>query len=395
MKSILVNSGLRYDKVALLSDNKLIDFYINDHAQINHADNIYFGIVRDSVKKFDSVFIDIGEEKNAYMQKDNTDKLPLEGEKVMVQVIKDDTDTKGPSLSTNITLVGRYAILVVNKSGKNIPKSKIMFSNNFDKSKIDDLRKDLEKVVTKEENIGIVVRTEAVGVDSKHIKEDYVNLFNKYTKLEEDFKVFKENKKDKQPKLVYAKDALDIVINEFYDNETSSIICDKEEMTEKIKENMNDLGLDSSIVKTYDKDSKLTLFETYKVDDELKKALGKYAWLKSGGQIIIEHTEALTVIDVNSKKCEGKKEIEESSLKVNLEAASEIARQIRLRNISGIILIDFINMKSSENQDKVIKELKKETSKDKLQVNVLGMTKLGLCELTRQKKRKMLKDILK
>ena len=133
----------------------------------------------------------------------------------------------------------------------------------------------------------------------------------------------------------------------------------------------------------------------YKVEEELKKVMGRYAWLKSGGQIIIEHTEALTVIDVNSSKFEGKKQIEESSLKVNLEAAKEIARQIRLRNISGIILVDFINMKSEENQKKVLQALKDAVKNDKVKVNVLGMTRLGLMEMTRQKKRKMLKDILK
>lgn len=399
MKNILVSSGLRYNKVALLEDNKLVDYYIDDSKNKNTIDNIYLGIVRDSVRKYDSVFIDISLDKNAYMSKDNTDKLPLEGEKVLVQVIRDDTDTKGVSVSKNISLVGRYVVLIVNHSDKNKPKSDIMFSNDFNKSLIDDIRKGLKENIELDSNMGLIVRTEGEGKDLSDIINDARDLLSNYKDIEKQFEEFKLDKKDKTPRCIYEKNITDIVINEFYDKSISKIICDKDDLASKMTKKMDSYKLDSTIVEVFnDKDNKensLSLFDTFKVEDEVKKALGRYAWLKSGGQIIIEHTEALTVIDVNSNKCEGKKEIEESSFKVNMEAAREIARQIRLRNISGIIIVDFINMKDEEHNKELLKALKDFTKEDKIKVNILGMTKLGLVEMTRQKKRKMLKDIIK
>ncbi|MCQ2748977.1 MAG: ribonuclease E/G [Clostridia bacterium] len=393
MKNILVSSGLRYKKVALLEDNKLVDFYISDNKDSSKVGNIYLGIVKDSQRKFDCVFVDLGLEKNAYLQGDHAGKLPLEGEKVLVSVIRDDTDTKGVAISTDLTFASRFVVLMVNKSGKNMPTSKIMFGKDFDKEKESQLRKEL-KSLDIPEGFGIIVRSEAANVSVEQIKEDYVNQINKYNKCLEELENFKKDKSDRKCRPVYEKDYIDYVINDFYDSEVKLVETDDEKTTSKIKERFEELGLSSKLVKTFEKKD-LSMFETYKVDEELKKALGPYAWLKSGGQIIINYTEALTVIDVNSGKTEGKKNLEESSLKVNLEAAREIARQIRLRNISGIIIVDFINQKDKENEAKILKELKDATSKDKTKVNVLGFTKLGLCEMTRQKKRKMLKDIYK
>lgn len=393
MKNILVSSGLRYKKVALLEDNKLVDFYISDNKDSSKVGNIYLGIVKDSQRKFDCVFVDLGLEKNAYLQGDHAGKLPLEGEKVLVSVIRDDTDTKGVAISTDLTFASRFVVLMVNKSGKNMPTSKIMFGKDFDKEKESQLRKEL-KSLDIPEGFGIIVRSEAANVSVEQVKEDYVNQINKYNKCLEELENFKKDKSDRKCRSVYEKDYIDYVINDFYDSEVKLVETDDEKVTSKIKERFEELGLSSKLVKTFEKKD-LSMFETYKVDEELKKALGPYAWLKSGGQIIINYTEALTVIDVNSGKTEGKKNLEESSLKVNLEAAREIARQIRLRNISGIIIVDFINQKDKENEAKILKELKDATSKDKTKVNVLGFTKLGLCEMTRQKKRKMLKDIYK
>lgn len=393
MKNILVSSGLRYKKIALLEDNKLVDFYISDNKDSSKAGNIYLGIVKDSQKKFNAVFVDLGLDKNAYLQGDHTDKLPLEGQKVLVSVIRDDTDTKGVAISEDLTFASRFVVLMVNKSGKNKPTSKVMFSKDFDKEREKEIRKALKELDIPE-NFGIIVRSEAERAEIDQIKEDYVNQVSKYNKCQEELKKFKEDKSDRACRPVFEKDYIDYVVNEFYDSEVKEILTDSETATSEIKDGFESLGLSSKLVKTFEKKD-LSMFETFKVDEELKKALGPYAWLKSGGQIVINYTEALTVIDVNSGKTEGKKDLEESSLKVNLEAAREIARQIRLRNISGIIIVDFINQSSKENELKVLEELKKEVSKDKTKVNVLGFTKLGLCEMTRQKKRKMLKDIYK
>lgn len=393
MKYILVSSGLRYKKIALIEDNKLVDFYISDNKDSSKEGSIYLGIVKDSQKKFNAVFVDLGLDKNAYLQGDHAGKLPLEGQKVLVSVIRDDTETKGVAISKDLTFASRYVVLMVNKSGKNMPKSKIMFSSNFDKEKEQEIRKGL-KDLDIPENCGIIVRSEAANVELEQIKKDYVNQIDRYNKCLEELEKFKADKSDRNCRPVFEKDYLDITINDFYDSEVKEILTDSDSVTKEIKERLDTLGINSKIVKTFEK-KELSMFDTYKVDEELKKALGSYAWLKSGGQIVINYTEALTVIDVNSGKTEGKKNLEESSLKVNLEAAREIARQIRLRNISGIIIVDFINQSSKENEAKILKELKDATSFDKTKVNVLGFTKLGLCELTRQKKRKMLKDIYK
>ncbi len=386
MKKILVSSGLRYKRAALMEDSKLVDFYVDDANASNITDNIYMGVVKDVVKKMDAVFIDIGREKNAYMQLDNAKELPKMGEKVLVQVLKDESDMKGAAVSQNITIVGRYIVIIINKTGKNMPKNKIMISNDLSNSETKEFKEKLKSLNISDE-YNLIIRKEAVNVDFDLVKLDLESLI----KIYEDIKIkFASTTKIAT---LYKKGIDDIVINELYDKGVEEIVTDSKDFYNSFKAKMKLYDIDEDKLRLYD--DSMPLFELHKIDSELKKALSKFVWLKNGAQILIEHTEALTVIDVNTSKFEGKKELEETSYKTNVEAAKEIARQIRLRNISGIIIVDFINMKSPENINAIVNLMKECTKKDKIKVNVLEMTKLGLLEMTRQKKRKMLKDILK
>ncbi len=384
MKKVVLNVGIRYIQIATLQNNKLLDFYVEDLNEKSKQGNIYLGIASDVVKKLDTVFVEIGEEKKAYIQKRAGLPMPKQGEKILCQILKEETESKGAVITKDLTFIGRYVVLIREEVNTT---SSLLFSNDLDKEEIGEIKEKI-KGLNFDKQDKIIIRREAALASSEEILADYLALKGRLQKIDVEYRNLSV------ATLLYKKSMIDTIFTEIYDKDVEEIVTDDAKLYQELLENAKSYQVDPKKIKRYE-DKELGILELYKVEQEVKKALGKYVWLKSGGQILIEHTEAMTVIDVNTKKFEGKKELEESALKVNLEAATEIARQIRLRNISGIILIDFINMKNKENSHKVLDEFKRLTLKDKQKVHILGFTKLGLLETTRQKKRKMLKDILK
>lgn len=369
MKKIVIESLITSKKVAVIEDDKLIELLIDDKDKC--ISNIYRGIVKKVLPGLNACFVDIGFEKLAYLQfkKDNTIKC---GKEILVQINKEEIGTKGAKLNTEISLAGRYLVYIPSNDRVTISNKILDEKERFRLKKI---VKSLNK-----DNLGFIIRTEAVGCTKEEIESDICELKLKYEEI------LKEYKLGIGPKLLYKELSNTLkYIKDNINDEVEEIILADEDLYEELK----------IIIKNINKDylSKLKLeknkdvFDLYKVSKEIEKALNKKVWLKSGGYLIIEKTEALTVVDVNTGKFVGNIELDETIYKTNKEALVEIARQLRLRDIGGIIIIDFIDMNKKEYKLEVLKLLNLELKKEKRQTEVLGMTKLGLVEVTRRREK--------
>ena len=346
--------------------------------------DIYVGRVKDVVKNINAAFIEF--EKNVvgyyslienhtpvFLNKKNTNKL-CEGDTILVQIKKEAVKTKALTLTSDISLAGKYIVLNLNKSGVGI-SSKIKdidFKSN--------VTKELEEILNNYDlNIGVVVRTNAINVDLEDIKKELVLLIKRYSNIVETAKTRTIYTK------VYSEDKGYLkMLKGSYEGEIDEIITDDMNVYEDILNTFSEDINTKFKLKLYE-DELLPLYKLYSIESLIKDVLSKKVWLKSGGYLIIEPTEAMTVIDVNTGKCTKGKDIEKTSYNINIEAAEEIAYQLKLRNISGIIIIDFINMSSEESKSNLINYLKKLISKDRIKTDFIEMTKLELVELTRKK----------
>ncbi len=293
---------------------------------------------------------------------------------VLVQVVKEPISTKGPRLSCELSIAGRYMVLVPFSNTVNVSK-KITSANE---------RKRLMRLVSsiKPENFGVIIRTVAENKDVRELDSDLRNLINIW---EEGIKQLKHSKpRDKViGEISKASSLLRDVLNESFDN----ILIDDKEIFDEVKTYIRKIAPDKEkIVKLYN--GKAKLFENYGVEKQIKSAFGQSVSLKGGGYLIIEHTEALHVIDVNSGNKSNREEGQEATaLSVNMEAAREIARQLRLRDMGGIIVVDFIDMKRADNKKLVYKTIKDEMAGDRSKHTVLPLSRFGLMQITRQRVR--------
>lgn len=379
--------------------NRKISAYFKD-GQINELrfhdksilGNIYIGRVQNVVKNIDAAFIEIQkglvcyysirDNKNPiFLNKKNTDKVNI-GDLMLVQVSKDDVKTKAPTVTCEINFAGKYSVLTYGKSHLGI-------SN---KIKNEHWKKEFRELCAPfmTDNIGYVIRTNAKSVLAKEVideiallKEQFEEILNKAQYLSAFTPVYTN------------KESYITAIRDMYDQSYDEVVTDNVQMYEEIKEyfekeevtNLNKLRL-------YE-DTMLPLYKLYSLEKHIKDALSKNVWLKSGAYLVIEPTEALTVIDVNTGKYDGKKKSSETYLKINLEAAKEIGRQLRLRNLSGIIIVDFIDMEDDRDKIKLLEELKLIVKDDPIKTTVVDITALNLIELTRKKVRKPLYEQIK
>ncbi|SHJ51946.1 Rne/Rng family ribonuclease [Tepidibacter formicigenes] len=370
MKSLIVDIGLYQSKIAYLENNKLIDLFIEDKSNKKTQNNIYRGIVKNILLGMEAGFIDIGSDKNAYL-KINKGQVIKKGHEILVQVKKEAIGDKGQKLTTEISIPGRYLVLMPTRDD-------IAVSNKIaDEEEIKRLKSIVSKI--KPENVGVIIRTEALGKDEKDFERDFKELIN----IWDDIK--KENKLGMGPKLLY-KD-LDMtlkVIRDIFNSDFDKVIVNNLEKFNQIKKILKNIDKSYESKVEYFEEG-IDIFDYYGIKKELKRALNRKVWLKNGGYIIIDKTEALTVIDVNTGKYTGKLGLDETVFNTNCDAAKEIARQIRIRDIGGIIIVDFIDMKSSAYKKKLIKKLQEYLQEDKVKAKVLGMTNLGLVEIVRRK----------
>ncbi|MCC0640562.1 MULTISPECIES: Rne/Rng family ribonuclease [unclassified Clostridioides] len=371
MKKIVIESLIGSQKTAVLEDGKLVELFVEDNLNKKTVSNIYRGIVKKVIPGIEACFVDIGFKKLAYLQlkKESTIKS---GQEILVQVNKEEIGTKGAKLNTEISISGRYIVYIPSNDRTTI-------SNKITDERERFRLKKITKAVNKE-NLGLIIRTEAQGCTHDEIKKDIEELKLKYDNI------LKEYKLGMGPKLLYK--SLDFATKYVKDNvndEIESIIINNYDKYHELKPILKLINNDY-IDKLYLEENK-DVFDLYRIESQIEKLLNEKVWLKSGGYLIIEKTEALTVIDVNTGKFVGTGKLDETVYKTNIEAAKEIVRQLRIRDIAGIIIIDFIDMYKKKYQNEVLHILEEEFSKDKRKAEVLGMTKLGLVEVARRREK--------
>ena len=371
MKKIIIECLVSSQKTAVLEEDKLVELLIEDNKNLKKVSNIYRGVVKKVIPGIQACFVDIGFEKLAYLQLDKDNNIKC-GQDILVQVNKEEVATKGAKLNTEISLAGRYLVYIPNND-------RITISNKISDEKERFRLKKNAKSASNKIN-GLIIRTEAVGCTKEDLEVDINELKGKYEKI------LKEYKLGIGPKLLYKElDFSSKYIKDNVNEDIEKIITNDKDKYDELKNILKSIKKEY-IEKLYLEENK-DIFDLYRVESQIEKALNKKVWLKSGGYLIIDKTEALTVIDVNTGKFTGNLKLEETVYKTNLEAAIEVCRQLKLRDIGGIIIVDFIDMHKSKYKQEIINILNQEFKKDKRKTEVLGMTSLGLVEITRRRER--------
>lgn len=391
METLLINAKTTEKRIAILKDQKLADIRVQQPDKENVTGNIYLGRVAKVMPGMQAAFIDIGLEKNAYLSKEDIppkselehsdEKLPIssmlhEGERVLVQVKKEGDEWKGPKVSAKLEFTG-YS-LVFMPYGSYVAVSKKI----TDSKKIEELRAYGEEWVKGTE--GLLFRTAASDHSQDELKKELERLKNAFYTL-------KNKQIEKVPARLSSADELtDRLFSERPLSSFNKVICDDLALHKKLKDFLPETH--ETELEFYG--GKENLFSVFKVEEELEKLQKRIIWLKNGSYLVIDKTEALTVVDVNSGKFTGKSSLRDTVLKTNIEAAQEITRQIKLRDLSGIILIDFIDMKIKQDQEKILQIFKKEMKEDKVHTRIVGFTELNILQLTRKKTSANLHSIL-
>jgi ribonuclease G len=373
-------------RVGIVEDDRLVEVFWAD--QDESVGNIYKGKVKDVLPGLSCAFIDVGLNKNAFLyvgdvvgpgnRKDrNIAQLLKSGQEIMVQVKKEAFSEKGARVTGDITIPGHLLVLLPFQREVSISRKII---GNQKRNQLRSLIED-----NKPDDVGVILRTACVKADSKEIKAELSELLKIWQDIQNRFD------QQKAPSLIY--DDIDIIeraLRDYLDADIRRVIINNLKLKDKVDLFIKKKNTPYSLSVQYVEGD---LFEKYGLEKDIRKALRRKVWLKSGGYLIIDVTEAMTVIDVNSGKFTGKDNFEETVYKLNLESALEIPRQLRLRSIGGIILIDFIDMQNKNNEENVISILRQELEKDKAHSRIMGMTGLGFLEMTRKKSRYGISEI--
>ncbi|HUY20825.1 MAG TPA: Rne/Rng family ribonuclease [Acidimicrobiales bacterium] len=379
-------------QIAVLEGRTLVEHYVSrisdDATQIDG--NIYRGRVQNVLPGMEAAFIDIGTPKNAVLYRGDVryDRDDIEtaqkssprieemlrpGQVILCQVTKNPIGAKGARLTQEVSLPGRFVVMVPNSTAFGISK------------RLDDNeRKRLRRIVdeVRPPGHGLIVRTAAEGASQEELRHDVDRLVSQWAVIEA------EAGRSSAPGLLYREPDLAVrIVREEFNREYRGVVIDDEELFAQVRDYIGQVNPElADRVEYYDPQAEnLPVFERFHVHEQLHKALDRKVWLTSGGSIIIERTEALTVIDVNTGKNVGTSNLEETVYRNNLEAAEEIARQLRLRDIGGIIVIDFIDMEIRENRDRVAAALRSALARDKTRTQVFDISELGLVEMTRKR----------
>lgn len=393
---IIVNCGVLETRAAILEDGRLVEIHCERNVARRLVGNIYLGKVANVLPGMQSAFVDIGLERNAFLYVD--DVCPLEsesldragnvsisrlltaGQEVLVQIVKEPIGTKGARVTTNITLPGRYLVLMPTVDYVAVSRR---IESDDERNRLKDLALSLDR-----KGMGIIVRTAAEGMTVEELQSDLDFLLGVWAKIRA------KSQKASAPALMHGDyDLVYRLIRDCVGENVSRLVIDRADEYRRAVE------LVSSVMPWFrDRieyySGKDPVFQHYGIEAQLSKALRRKVWLDCGGYIVIDPTEALVSIDVNTGKFTGTVDFADTVFKTNMEAAAEIARQLRLRNLGGIIVIDFIDMEKAEDREKVLARLKEELTRDRTKTNVLGFTGLGLVELTRKKVSQSLDDLL-
>jgi len=402
VNEIIVDVGAEETRVALLEDKDLVELYIEKNHNERLVGNIYRGKVCSVLPGMQAAFVDIGYEKNAFLyvgdaipqkeyQEDgdnihqeykgyNIEEILRPGQEISVQVTKEPIGTKGPRVTTHITLPGKHIVLTPNADYVGVSRR---IENESERTK---LKKIAEKL--KPKGMGIICRTVSEGKN----EEDFVNDLKFLIKVWE--KIILKERSGAVPRCLYRdENVINRTVRDLFTVDIDRFIINERTQYNKVLELVEMISPAFKLkVQCFSKN--YDLFEYYNIEPKISKAVARKVWLKCGGYIVIDKTEALTVVDVNTGKYVGKSNLEQTVLKTNLDAAKEIAKQLRLRDIGGIILIDFIDMHLVENRQMVLEALRVALKRDRTKTTVLGMTNLGLIEMTRKKVREELDSMI-
>lgn len=385
MLELIVNKNQDVETIALVENGKMIEHYISTENERKRRleGNIYIAQVGNIINGMQAAFVDYGEKKKGFIHiKDalpkidetkekidntiNISKVIKPNQKILIQIKKDSDFTKGARVSTHISLPGKYIVLMPNTD----------FITISQKIASEDVKKELKKFIKANlpEGYGAIIRTSCEKAKFEDIKNDIDILLERWKKIQTKYKQVKT-----APKLIWESEGIiEKIITDLSSKNLENIVTNDKEVYNKLSNNYNK----SKLKIMYEE--KPNLLEKYELEKQIEKLQDRKVWLNCGGFITIDKTEALTAIDVNTGKFTGKKDLESTIFKVNKEATIEIAKQLRLRDIGGIIIIDYIDMANNENKKK-IEELLKETFKsDRAKTQVEGFTKLNLMELTRK-----------
>lgn len=387
MKELIINIENDIEKIFLLEDNILTEKYEDSKYKKRLEGNIYIGKVQNIIPGLQAAFVNLGENKNAFIhlkdvlpKKDVTKEVANENEEsdirkvlkpgmpIVVEVKRDSYNKKGARVSTHINLPGRYIVLLPNSTFVTVSQK---IEDTEERARLVDM---VKKIIP--ENMGAIIRTSAVGRKLDDLQQDLEHLISKWKEI-----MSIEFDKNDFPKIIYkADEVLDKLLIDIMDKDLKRIFVNNEEMKNKILEKLKLWNKEDIEVILEERN----LAESYDLQKQIEVSENRKIWLKSGGFITIDKTEALTAIDVNSAKFTGKKDLEDTAFAINKESAIEIAKQIRLRDIGGIIVIDFIDLQNEENKKEVVEIFRKELKKERTKVQIEGFTKLNLLELTRK-----------
>ena len=387
MKEVLIESRPTLDRVAMLEDGKLVEIHYEDKERVQLVGSIFKGRIQNVLAGMQAAFVEIGQERNAYLSISDVN-IPVQaevreeppainrifkkGQEVLVQVVKEPFGTKGARVSTQISLPGRY--LVIGTGADYVGMSKKIYEPEE--------RERLSEIMwrIKPAGMGLIARTVAVGVPEEALREDMENLLAQWQEIQ------RAAACTNPPALLHKEEGL--IQRTIRDMAAESVDRILVENCPEVEDWVDEALI--SRIEYIDFD----LFESRGIEPLVDKALQRRVWLPSGGNIYIDTTEALTVIDVNTGKYVGKADFAATVLKINLEAAEEIAYQLRLRDIGGIIVVDFIDMREEEDRQAVIDCMNAALQRDRTKSRIVGFTPLGLLELTRKKVRQHLSSAL-
>jgi ribonuclease E len=373
-------------EIAVLEDGVLVEHYVALESQTSMIGNVYLGRVQNVLPSMEAAFVDIGKGRNAVLYAGEVDwtlrgdlnqprrieNALKAGQTVLVQVTKDPVGHKGGRLTSQISLPGRYLVYVPGGGTNGISR------------KLPDTERNRLKAVLKDivpEEAGVIIRTAAEGASEEELKRDVARLTARWDDIE------KKTASGQAPHLLYAEPDTTIkVVRDLFTEDFTTLIVSGEDAWDLVDGYVSHVAPDLADRLQRYPDDDLDVFEKYRIDEQIAKALERKVWLPSGGSLVIDRTEAMTVVDVNTGKFTGAGgNLEQTVTKNNLEAAEEIVRQLRLRDIGGIIVIDFIDMVLEENRDLVLRRLVECLGRDRTRHQVAEVTSLGLVQMTRKR----------
>lgn len=379
-RKLIIDDSLGYIRAALLEDGVLSEIHIERQSVDDQAESLFLGKVQAIKPALHAAFVDIGTDIHAFLPIDDQKHIRC-GEMIIVQgLAKQSTDSKGLRITDTINLAGKWLVLLPWGQGVRISK----------KIKDPALREDLSEIGNRicPADCGLIIRTASEEVTEQLLFDEVQSLYQLWLEIQSKAKGMIRPGLLHRRLPLYLRLARDV-------REVSQIVINSQNGYEQLEAAQRQHVLSPDTRLEYDPELHSLVFDTYNIETQIDKTLKKRVWLPCGGYLVVDHCEAMTVIDVNSGKMILGKNLEDTAFHVNLEAAHEIARQIRLRDIGGIILVDFIDMREQEHQNQILQAMKTASGADRTQVTVEGFTRLGLMEITRKKKHEQLRKAMR